>query len=101
MAESELSDLKGDVRVLAKAVEAGQVETNRRLDKIENKIDAQANVPVAAFEEYKKDAQLSFINKDQFSPIVSDVKFLKKVLYTVVGIIVTAVIGAVLRGLSL
>lgn len=63
MADTEVGELKGDVRVLAQAVKSGQEDTNRRLDKIESKIDAQSNVPVATFEEYRKEAEDKFAKK--------------------------------------
>jgi hypothetical protein len=99
MVEPDISDLKGDVRVLRAELQNGQKETGRRLDRIESKIDAQANVPAAAFEEYKKDAKETYVTKDQFKPVVSDVAFLKKVLYSTISIILVAVITAGLGAL--
>lgn len=94
----QLGRISQAVGVLTERVANGQAETNRRLEKIEGKIDAQSNVPVAVFEEFKKEIKEDFVTKDQLSPVTSDVAFVKKILYSFIGLIVTAVVTALLRG---
>lgn len=91
MAETELSDLKGDVRVLKSVLENGQKETSRRLDKIESKIDAQTSVSVGVFEEFKKEVKETYVTLDTFDPI-------KRLAYGLVGIVGTAIVLALIGG---
>lgn len=84
---TDITELKGDVRVLAQAVKSGQEETNRRLEKIEDKIDAQANVSVGVFDEFKKEVRGTYVTSDTFDPI-------KRLVYGTVSVVGTALIIA-------
>lgn len=98
MADNDISDLKGDVRVLTQAFESGQKETNRRLDKIEGKIDAQSNVAVSVFDEYKRDAAEAFVTKESHNNMGRRVALLEKSVYGFIGLVLLIVLGAIING---
>jgi hypothetical protein len=83
------------IGILQEKVESGQLETNRRLERIENKIDEQHYVPLTAFETYKDEANRAFVTQDQFKP-------LKWFFYTFGGAVIaaaaTAIVAFGLRG---
>ena len=79
-------DSEGDVRVLKKEIEMGRAETNRRLDRIESKIDAQSAVPIAVFEEFKKEVKDTYMTKEENRPM-------KTLFWTIIGTLITGLIG--------
>lgn len=87
---SEISELKGDVRVLTSELQSSQNETNRRLGRIEEKIDAQTSVPLAAFEEYKKDAKSTYASKEELRPI-------KALFWSIISALTLGVAGLVFK----
>lgn len=93
----DLSELKGDVRVLASQVAQGQKETTRRLDTIERKIDNQVSVSVGAFEEYKKEAKEAFASKEGQRTQNRRIALLERIVFTAIGVIAVSVLGAVLK----
>ena len=83
------------IGILQEQVKTGQIETNRRLDRIEKKIDEQHYVSVTSFDAFREDADRKYVTQDQFKPV-------KWFFYTaggaIIGAVATAIVVFAIRG---